>query len=90
MFELVGMSLDVVTGMASIEACQIDGNNQTTPFLTIDAGQGTNKPISRIITVNIDADTTAINLVGMLGSTSASARITSGTNFYCKVTIIAN
>lgn len=90
MFELVGMSLDVVTGMASIEARQIDGNNQTTPFLTIDAGQGTNKPISRIITVNIDADTTAINLVGMLGSTSASARITSGTNFYCKVTILAN
>lgn len=90
MFELVGMSIDVVTGMASIEARQIDGNNQTTPFLAIDAGQGTNKPISRIITVNIDADTTAINLVGMLGSTSASARITSGTNFYCKVTILAN
>ena len=90
MFELVGMSLDVVTGMASIEARQIDGNNQTTPFLAIDAGQGTNKPISRITTVNIDADTTAINLVGMLGSTSASARITSGTNFYCKVTILAN
>ena len=90
MFELVGMSLDVVTGMASIEARQIDDNNKTTPFLVIDAGQGTNKQISRITTVNIDADTTAIKLVGMVSSTSASARITSGTNFYCKVTILAN
>lgn len=89
--ELIGLCVQVTTGMASIEIKKVNGGQDVNPpVFSVDITSGNPAVISRVTLVRTDSNTEAFRVYGYVGTTSASAKIANGNTFVLKVSCMAS
>ena len=89
--ELIGLCVQVTTGMASIEIKKVNGGQDVNPpVFSVDISSGNPAVISRVTLVQTDSNTEAFRVYGYVGTTSASAKIANGNTFVVKVSCMAS
>lgn len=89
--ELVGLCLQVSSGIASIEIKKVNGGQDVNPpAFSVDISSGNPAVISRVTLVQTDSNTEAFRVYGYVATTSASAKIANGNTFVLKVSCMAS